>query len=65
MDTIIKDCEQCGNEFDYPPNADKPVICDECKESECEKCGGEGSQVLVGDETCWRCADCGHVDMNK
>lgn len=65
MDTIIKDCEWCGCTFDYLPNAELRVICDECIESECEKCGGEGGNMLVGDETFWRCGDCGHADMNK
>ena len=43
-------CE-CGNEHEIE------II-------ECEKCGGEMGEKLIGDELYAKCPDCGHMTPN-
>lgn len=32
MDTITKQCDVCGEDFDFLPNAGMKCICEECPE---------------------------------
>jgi tRNA(Ile2) C34 agmatinyltransferase TiaS len=34
------------------------------EEPVCEKCGGQVSSRLAGDESYYRCIDCGHIMLN-
>lgn len=31
---------------------------------ECEKCGGEMGLKFAGDESYYKCDDCGHIDLS-
>lgn len=33
-------------------------------ENICEKCGGEMSEKMAGDESYRKCVDCGHIDLS-
>ena len=39
-------------------------MSDEEEENVCEKCGGEMSDRMAGDESYKKCNDCGHIDMS-
>ena len=58
MDTVLEFCKLCGEQFDYLPQADKDMICDECIEMTCERCGEETGFKTIGDETYNYCLSC-------
>ena len=72
---LKKDCPNIGKEIGDDYNGeygDSPekiagliergVIIDD--KNLCERCGGEMSDRMAGDESYRRCSDCGHIDMS-